>query len=79
MLGEGPITQIVFTEEEIVDYRSVYRADRIKAREFSLSLFKKGIFLNPLGTKLYISLAHSSEDIEHLIEVVDETLSDIFE
>ena len=79
VLGEGPITQIVFTEEEIVDYRSVYRADRIKAREFSLSLFKKGIFLNPLGTKLYISLAHSSEDIEHLIEVVDETLSDIFE
>lgn len=77
-LGEGPITQIAFTDEEIVDYRSAYRADRKKARDFSLSLFKKGIFLNPLGTKLYISLAHTSEDIDRLIEVGAETLSEIF-
>jgi len=78
VLGEGPITQIAFTKEEIVDYRSAYRANRKKAREFSLSLFKKGIFLNPLGTKLYISLAHTHEDIDRLVEVAAETLSEIF-
>ncbi len=77
-LGEGPITKIAFTDEEIVDYRSAYRANKKKARDFSLSLFKKGIFLNPMGTKLYISLAHTSEDIDRLIEVCAETLSEIF-
>ena len=78
VLGEGPITQVVFSEEEIIDYRSVFRADREKARKFSLALFKRGIFLNPLGTKLYISLAHTPQDIDRLIEVTREALSEIF-
>ncbi len=78
VLGEGPIAQIAFTDEEIVDYRSAYRANRKKAREFSLSLFKKGIFLNPMGTKLYISLVHTHEDIDRLIELGAETLREIF-
>jgi len=78
VLGQGPITQVAFTEEEIVDYRSSFRADRKKAREFSLSLFRKGIFLNPMGTKLYISLAHTPEDIDRLVERAAQTLEEIF-
>ncbi len=78
VLGEGPIIRIAFTDEEIVDYRSVYKVNRKKSREFSLSLFKKGIFLNPMGTKLYISLVHTHEDIDRLIEVCAETLREIF-
>lgn len=77
VLGDGPITQVVFSEEEIVDYRSIFRADRAKARKFSLALFKKGIFLNPLGTKLYISAAHCPADIDRLIELADEALSEL--
>ena len=78
VIGEGPITQVAFTEEEITDYRSAFRADRKKGRAFSLSLFKKGIFLNPMGTKLYISLAHTHEDIDRLVETAAEVLSEIF-
>jgi len=78
VLGEGPITQIAFTDREVFDYRSTYSADRKKQREFSLSLFRKGIFLNPLGTKLYISLAHREDDIIQLIEKADSALSEIF-
>ena len=78
VMGEGPIAQIAFTDEEIVDYRSVFRANRKKAREFSLLLFKKGIFLNPMGTKLYISTVHTHEDIDQLIKVGTETLHEIF-
>jgi glutamate-1-semialdehyde 2,1-aminomutase len=33
-----------------------------------LGLFEKGIFLNPLGTKLYLSLAHTDEDILAFLE-----------
>ncbi|MBW2123271.1 MAG: aspartate aminotransferase family protein [Deltaproteobacteria bacterium] len=74
VLGEGPITQIVFSDEEIVDYRSAFRADRTKARQFSLALFRKGIFLNPMGTKLYISLAHTPQDIDQLVQKARDAL-----
>jgi len=78
VLGEGPIMQVAFTDEEIVDYRSNYKANKKKTREFSLLLFEKGIFLNPMGTKLYISLVHTHEDIDRLIEVGAEALREIF-
>jgi len=78
VLGEGPITQVAFTDSEVFDYRTTYAADRKRQREFSLALFKKGIFLNPLGTKLYISLAHTEEDIAYLLDAADSALSEIF-
>lgn len=74
VLGDGPLAQIAFSEEEVVDYRTGFRGDRKKARAFSLALFSRGIFLNPLGTKLYISLAHTPQDIDRLIELAADAL-----
>jgi glutamate-1-semialdehyde 2,1-aminomutase len=68
VLGDGPLCQVLFTEKPVVDYRAAFRADREKARRFVLELFKNGIFLNPMGTKFYLSLAHSDEDIEKILE-----------
>jgi glutamate-1-semialdehyde 2,1-aminomutase len=68
VIGDGPLGQVIFTEEKIVDYRSAFRSDRTKGRRFMLGLFEKGIFLNPLGTKLYLSLAHTDEDIHAFLE-----------
>jgi glutamate-1-semialdehyde 2,1-aminomutase len=68
VIGDGPLGQVIFTEEKIVDYRSAFRSDRAKGRRFMLGLFEKGIFLNPLGTKLYISLVHTDEDIHAFLE-----------
>ena len=68
VIGDGPLGQVIFTDEKIVDYRSAFRADRAKGRRFMLGLFQKGIFLNPLGTKLYISLAHADDDIHTFLE-----------
>ena len=75
VIGDGPMGQVIFTEEKIVDYRSVFRADRAKARKFMLGLFERGIFLNPMGTKLYISLAHTDGDIYRFLERIREVLS----
>ncbi len=74
VIGDGPIGQAIFTEEKVVDYRSVFRSDRAKGRRFMLGLFEKGIFLNPLGTKLYISLAHTDNDIHAFLERSREVL-----
>jgi glutamate-1-semialdehyde 2,1-aminomutase len=64
VIGTGPLGQIVFTEHPVKDYRSSLTADRAKARAMMLGLFRAGIFLNPMGTKLYLSLVHSQSEIE---------------
>jgi glutamate-1-semialdehyde 2,1-aminomutase len=77
VLGDGPLCQVLFTERPVIDYRTAFRADRQKARKFALRLFEKGIFLNPMGTKLYLSLAHTDEDIQKLIDISRKALEEM--
>ena len=72
--GDGPLGAVVFTDREVVDYRTAFRADRKRARAFSLGLFRRGIFLNPMSTKLYLSLAHTEADIGHFLDIARATL-----
>jgi glutamate-1-semialdehyde 2,1-aminomutase len=74
--GDGPLAAVVFTESEVVDYRSAFRADRRRARAFLLGLFRRGIFLNPMSTKLYLSLAHTEREIGTFLEVARATLGE---
>ncbi len=78
VLGDGPLCQVLFTEEEVLDYRGAFRADRLKGRRFALGLFEEGIFLNPMGTKLYLSLVHTGEDIETLLRAARKVLPIVF-
>lgn len=78
VLGDGPLCQVLFTEKPVVDYRTAFRADREKSRRFVLELFKNGIFLNPMGTKFYLSLAHTDEDIEKMLTISRKILQKIF-
>jgi glutamate-1-semialdehyde 2,1-aminomutase len=77
VLGDGPLCQVVFTDEPVMDYRAAFRADRQKGRRFALGLFEKGIFLNPMGTKMYLSLAHTEEDIQKLIDISRKVLAEM--
>ena len=79
VLGDGPLCQVVFTDEKVVDYRGAFRADRDKGRQFALELFKNGIFLNPMGTKIYLSLAHTEEDIEKILVIGRRVLREYFD
>lgn len=58
VIGDGPLGQIVFSDRPVVDYRSTIAGDRRKSRAMMLGLFRSGVFVNPMGTKLYLSLAH---------------------
>ena len=58
VIGDGPLAQIVFSDEPVFDYRSTFKGDKAKGRALMLALFENGVFLNPMGTKLYLSLAH---------------------
>jgi len=78
ILGDGPLCQVLFSEEPVRDYRTALKANRERGREFVLGLFKNGIFLNPMGTKLYLSLSHTERDIQRMLEVSEEVLKTLF-
>jgi len=72
--GDGPLAAVVFTKGPVRDYRDTLGADRTRSRAFLLGLFRRGIFLNPMSTKFYLSLAHRREDIAAFLDAVRETL-----
>src|SRR3546814_10238033 len=71
VIGDGPLAQIVFSREPVQDYRSTYRSDRKKGRALMLALFARGIFLNPMGTNLYLSPAHDEAAYDSFCERID--------
>ncbi len=77
VLGDGPLCAVSFTDKPVVDYRTAFQADGLKARKFSLGLFAHGIFLNPMSTKLYLSLAHAKEDIARIHDIAFAVLKEI--
>ena len=58
VLGDGPLAQVAFADQPPRDYRTSRHRDKALARRLMLELFERGVFLNPMGTKLYLSLAH---------------------
>lgn len=74
VLGDGPLGQIAFTEGPVTDYRSTAKADKKKARAMMFGLWSRRVFVNPMGTKLYLSLAHDGDAIEELGRRLTETL-----
>lgn len=75
ILGDGPLAQVSFRAEPVTDYRSNLGSDRQLARRLMLELFSRGIFLNPMGTKLYLSLAHTHAECDAFCEVFRESLA----
>ncbi len=77
VIGDGPLAQIVLATEPIVDYRGAQRGDKARGRAIMLALFKRGVFLNPMGTKLYLSLAHDEQACDELAARLDDVLRDL--
>ena len=77
--GEGPVLQVLFTgDKEIVNYPSMLYADKAKAQRFGIEMIKRGLFVSPFE-KIYLSIVHSDEDIDRLLEaaryVLKETIA----
>jgi glutamate-1-semialdehyde 2,1-aminomutase len=77
IIGDGPLAQVVFSKDPVFDYRSTRKGDKKLGARLMLGLFRRGIFLNPMGTKLYLSIAHDEQIIEAFLDRFDDTLSDI--
>jgi glutamate-1-semialdehyde 2,1-aminomutase len=77
VIGDGPLAQVVFSPDPVFDYRSTKRGDGRKGRALMLGLFRRGVFLNPMGTKLYLSLAHAQGDCDRFLDRMGEALAEI--
>jgi glutamate-1-semialdehyde 2,1-aminomutase len=77
VIGDGPLAQIVFAEGTLASSRDLWRGDSARGRAVMLGLFGRGIFLNPLGTKLYLSLAHDERVCDEFLNRLRDTLRDI--
>jgi len=77
VIGDGPLAQIVFTTEPVTDYRSTRHGDSARGRALMLALFARDIFLNPMGTKLYLSIAHDEAVCDDFLERFDDALDEV--
>lgn len=64
VLGDGPLGQVAFSARPVTDQTSWLASDRERGRALMLELLRRGVFLNPMGTKLYLSLAHDDSVID---------------
>ncbi len=77
VIGDGPLAQVVFSSEPVRDYRSTKKGDSAKGRALMLALFARGVFLNPMGTKLYLSVAHDEAVCDELLTRFDDALAEV--
>jgi glutamate-1-semialdehyde 2,1-aminomutase len=76
IVGRGPLANIYFTAEPIHDYRTAQKADRILTQELTRELLRRGVLAN-MAAKMYISLAHTDQDIDATLHAVDQALAAI--
>ena len=77
VLGDGPLAQVVFTDRTINNSRDWGVADRNKGLLLMLQLIKEGVFLNPMGTKMYLSLSHEAKEMEEFSDKFSSALKSL--
>ena len=78
VLGVGPWSQVVLGDGEIDDYRTLAKADLAGAAALNLEVLERGVYNNP-GSKIYLSLAHTDEDIDFVLDAYDQSLAELGE
>ena len=64
---------ILFTDQPVVDYRATLTADRRRIALFNEECLRRGVV--KAVNKIYVSLAHSDQDVQETIAVFDEALA----
>jgi len=73
--GEAPVFDVLFTERPIVDYRATLAADRDRIARFNAGCLRRGVV--KAVNKIYVSLAHTGEDVDETLAIFDDVLGGI--
>jgi glutamate-1-semialdehyde 2,1-aminomutase len=71
--GEGPVFQPLISEHQTTDARAVWQADLKASYRFGVELVREGILLS-VGSKMYVSTAHTEADIDRTLEAAERAL-----
>ena len=66
VVGEAPLFDVFFVEDQIVDYRDTLKSDNNMMAKFNSLMLENGVFKG--GSKFYVSIAHTREDIDRTIK-----------
>ena len=78
VLGDGPVLQPFFTEAAIRNHVDSMQADAATAQRWGVEMLKRDVLCSP-GGKLYLSLAHSDDDIDRTLAVAKQSLEVVLE
>lgn len=71
----GSMISCFFTEQEVVDFESAVTSDTEKYKVFFQSMLDQGVYLAPSQFEaMFISLAHTEEDIEYTLDACNKAL-----
>ena len=73
--GVPPMFDVFFTDAEITDYRSTLTGDEAMKSRFNQILLERGVFKG--DTKLYVSTAHTQEDVSHTVDAFAEAIDQV--
>jgi glutamate-1-semialdehyde 2,1-aminomutase len=73
VMNAGPTVDLWFIDRPVQSYPDTFHADRALARRFRLGLVERGVWAPP-GHKMFLSLAHSDEDIALTLQAAEESM-----
>ena len=75
VVWDGPIVTVLFAEHPIVDYRSAQAVDQGATRRWNEELLARGLLVNPVQQKWYLSTAHDEADVRATMEIAREAFA----
>ncbi|MGK9475442.1 glutamate-1-semialdehyde 2,1-aminomutase [Melioribacter sp. OK-6-Me] len=74
----GSMMTLFFTEEPVYDFKTAIKSDTVLFGKFFHSMLKRGIYLPPAQFEaLFVSTAHTENDINTTIKAAEESLKEI--
>ena len=71
--------QIAFGVDEMLkDYRDNFKANKWDYQKVRRGCLQRGVRLHPSRGRLYTSAAHTEEDVDETLEVMEAVFSEIF-
>lgn len=74
----GSMVGVFFTDQEVVDFETAQSSNLDYFAQYYRTMIEEGVFLPPSQFEgLFLSTAHSDEDIEKTIEAIDTAFAKI--
>ncbi len=75
VVGEPPLFDVYFTQDEITDYRSILTADKRMMSRFNDLMLANGVLKG--DSKFYVSIAHTAADVQQTLDAFAAAVDDL--